>query len=323
MAKADYTYAVARIRSKELKLLTAKDLDALLSLNDYESCIRYLKEKGWGDDSSNQTGDEILSMEREKIWQLMNELVKEENAFDVFLVQNDFHNLKVAIKAITRDLKADKMFAKFGKVSSDVIYEAVDKRKYSQLPEYLQGAAKEAMSVLLQTSDGQLCDVIIDKACLEAVYKIGQESDNEIVRLYSELFVASADIKIAVRCAKTEKSIDFIKQALARCSTLNENALANASARGIDEVCSYLSSTTYKTAAEFLKKSPAAFEKYCDDLLTDKMKSQKWEPFSIGPLVAYIIARENEIKAVRIILSAKLNSLDTETVKERLREMYV
>ncbi len=322
MAKADYTYAVARIRSKELKLLTMKDLEALIALDDYESCIRFLTEKGWGNDT-NQTGDEILSTERKKIWLLMNELVKEENAFDVFLLQNDFHNLKVTIKAITRDLKADNMFSEFGKIPAEKIYEAIDKRNYSQLPEYLQNTAKEAMNVLLHTSDGQLCDIIIDKACLEAVYNAGINSDNEIIKLYSELFVASADIKIAVRCAKTAKTLDFIKQSLAECETLNINILANSAAKGIEEICSYLTSSAYKEAVEALKRSPSAFEKYCDDLVTEKMKSQKWEPFTIGPLVAYIIARENEIKAVRIILSAKLNSLDTEIVRERLRKMYV
>ncbi|MCH5300572.1 MAG: V-type ATPase subunit [Ruminococcus sp.] len=322
MAKADYTYAVARIRSKELKLLTMKDLEALISLDDYESCIRFLTEKGWGNDT-NQTGDDILSTERKKIWLLMNELVKEENAFDAFLLQNDFHNLKVTIKAITRNLKADNMFSEFGKVPAEKIYEAIDKRNYSQLPEYLQNTAKEAMNTLLHTSDGQLCDIIIDKACLEAVYNAGKNSDDEIIKLYSELFVASADIKIAVRCAKTNKILDFIKQSLAECETLNINMLANSAAKGIDEICSYLSSSAYKEAVEALKKSPSAFEKYCDDLVTDKMKTQKWEPFTIGPLIAFIIARENEIKAVRIILSAKLNSLDTEIVKERLRKMYV
>ena len=39
--------------------------------------------------------------------------------------------------------------------------------------------------------------------------------------------------------------------------------------------------------------------------------------------VAYIIARQNEIKAVRMILSAKLNDLPEQTIKERLRDMYV
>ncbi len=323
MAKADYTYAVARIRSMELKLFSAKDIDDLLSLSDYDSCIRYLNEKGWGDESNSLSGDEILSFERKKIWQLMNELVKEENTFDIFLVQNDFHNLKVTIKAITRNVDPKNMFVQFGKVSGEKIYEAVENRKYSHLPEYLQNIAKTSLETLLQTSDGQLCDILIDKACLETVYKIGQNSDNEIIKLYSELFVASSNIKTAVRCAKTGKSLSFIKQALADCNSINCNALAVSSSKGLEEVCNYLSSTTYKTAVEALKKSPSSFEKYCDDLLTNKMQSQKWEPFTIGPLIAYIIARENEIKAVRLILSAKLNSLDMQIIKERLRKMYV
>jgi V/A-type H+/Na+-transporting ATPase subunit C len=35
------------------------------------------------------------------------------------------------------------------------------------------------------------------------------------------------------------------------------------------------------------------------------------------------LARENEIKCVRIILSGKLNDLPEKSLKERLREMYV
>lgn len=323
MAKEDYTYAVARIRSKELKLLSSKDIDALLSAPSYEDCIRYLTDKGWGDDRSDITAEELLSAERRKIWELMGELVKDENAFDVFLLQNDFHNLKVAIKAITRDVKADDMYSEFGKLPGEKIFEFIDKRQYFSLPEYLQQPAKDAMDAILKTSDGQLCDVIIDSACLCAVHEAGEASENPIIRLYAELLVASSDIKIAVRCAKTEKSLDFIRQALAPCDTLNVNMLASAASKGVDEICSCLSSTSYKSAVEPLKKSPSAFEKYCDDLLTDKMQTQKWEPFTIGPLVAYVIARENEIKAVRLILSAKLNDLDENIIKERLRKMYV
>ena len=57
--------------------------------------------------------------------------------------------------------------------------------------------------------------------------------------------------------------------------------------------------------------------------MTNAMKPQKWEPFGIGPVVAYIIARQNEIKAVRMILSAKINDLSEDMIKERLRDMYV
>ena len=35
------------------------------------------------------------------------------------------------------------------------------------------------------------------------------------------------------------------------------------------------------------------------------------------------LARENEIKTVRIILSGKANGLSEESIRERIREMYV
>ena len=40
-------------------------------------------------------------------------------------------------------------------------------------------------------------------------------------------------------------------------------------------------------------------------------------------LAAYILARENEEKTVRIILSGKKNHLDESAVAERVRDMYV
>ena len=53
------------------------------------------------------------------------------------------------------------------------------------------------------------------------------------------------------------------------------------------------------------------------------MKPQKYNPFSVGPLVAYALARENEIKTVRIILSGKRTGMPEASIRERVREMYV
>ena len=48
-----------------------------------------------------------------------------------------------------------------------------------------------------------------------------------------------------------------------------------------------------------------------------------YNSFSLGPLVAYVLARENEIKTVRIILTGKRSGLPEEFIRERAREMYV
>lgn len=319
----DFTYAVARIRYRENKLLTDADLNTLLSAKDADAIIRQLRDKGWGETSDGNDPDALLRRESEKVWEFIDEIVPEREAFDFLLVPNDFHNLKVAVKAITRDMKPDDMFIRNATVAPEDIYDAVGKREYDQLPEFLRDTAKEAMSALLQTSDGQLCDIIIDKACMEYVAKLGKENSEEIIRLYCELFVASADIKIAIRSAHTKKRLDFIQRSMAACDSLDIDRLATAASLSYEDVLKYLETTRYSAAIPAIRVSMSAFEKWCDDYVTEAMKPQKWEPFTIGPVVAYLIARENEIKAVRMILSAKINGLSDDVIKERLRLMYV
>ena len=179
------------------------------------------------------------------------------------------------------------------------------------------------MASLLQTADGQLCDIIIDRAALEHIYRLGMESDNDFIRRYAQLTVGCADIKTAVRSAKTSKSGEFIKKALCHCDCLNVDALAVAAVKGIDEICDCLTGTMFTSAVPYLKISVSAFEKWADNYLNSLMQEQKWDPFTIGPLAAYILGKEKEITAVRLILSGKLNGLSDSVIKERLRDMYV
>ena len=41
------------------------------------------------------------------------------------------------------------------------------------------------------------------------------------------------------------------------------------------------------------------------------------------PVIAYLLAKENEIKIIRIIMVGKINRLPTEEIRERLRDVYV
>ena len=76
MADKQYVYAVARIRSKELSLLSGAFLDQLTAAKNYDECIQLLTEKGWGDDST-KSAEALLALEREKTWGLISELVED------------------------------------------------------------------------------------------------------------------------------------------------------------------------------------------------------------------------------------------------------
>lgn len=319
--KQDYVYAVARIRSKELSLFTAQTMEQLMSCKTYDDCLHALSDKGW--DVSSGNAGEILSAQREKTWSLMRELVGDLSVFDVFLYTNDYHNLKAAVKEVCMDSQVPNIYFEDGTVDPKLILKAVKEQDFSQLPEPMRAAAEEACKALLQNHDGQMCDVIIDRAALEAVLEAGNASENEVLQKYAELTVAAADIRIAVRAARTGKAIEFLERALAPCPTLDVKKLARAAVSGMDAILEYLSFTPYAGAASAAQESVSAFERWCDNFLIEQIRPQKYNPFTIAPIAAYFLARENEIKTVRIILSGKLNRLSDESIRERLRETYV
>ena len=323
MAKPDYIYAVARIRAKELLCFGSSAMEQLMACKTYEECLRMLNEKGWGDGSAGQTPESLLDGERNKTWEQLRELVEDMSVFDVFLYANDYHNLKAAIKENYAPSHGADIYSSNGTIDPAVFRQAADEHDFSVLPAGMRDAAEEAMSVLRETGDGQLCDIIIDKAALNAILQAGKASGDPLLAFYAEHTVATANIKTAVRCQKTGKSLDFIRRALAKCDTLDVSLLTQASVESFDAIIAYLNTTEYSGAAEALTQSASAFERWCDNRLIEKIRPQKYETSTIDPLAAWLLARENEIKTVRILLSGKRNGLSDDAIRERLREMYV
>lgn len=321
MAEQEYIYAVARIRSREMQLLTGAFMEQLLAAADEAECLRLLAERGWG--SAETPSEEMFAGEEKKTWALISELVPDPSALSVFRYEADYHNLKAAIKSTSGPKKHGDIYRTGGTVPVEIIRRAVDERDYSLLPERMQEPAQQTADIFLQTHDGQLCDILIDSAALRAIYAAGMASPVELLRLYAELTVVTADIKTAVRAQRTGRGAKFLARALAPCATLDTGELSQAAQEGFDAICTCLSHTRYEDAVPELKKSPAAFERWCDNVMMRAIRPQLHEYMGLGPLAAYILARQNEIKTVRIILSGKRNGLAESVIRERVRETYV
>ncbi len=323
MSERDYTFAVAHIRALEGRLFSQSTIDQILACRTYDDALDFVLEKGWGGTDSGRDVDAILAYERADTWETIRALSVPMDTFDVLALPNVYHNLKTAIKEAYLDERHDDFFYEGTVPSRQELREIVDKKEYGRLPGGMDKAAEEAMETLVHTGDGQLCDVIIDKACLAAIDKTGQETEEDVIRRYAETVVSVTDIKIAVRCQKTGKSVDFMHRALQPTEAFGVEALIKAAASGFEAILDFLSGSNFHDAAEALRNSPSAFERWCDDALMVMLREEKYEVFTVGPLVAYILAREAEIKTVGIILSGKANGLSDDSIRERVRVMYV
>lgn len=315
-----YPYAAARIHARELSLLSRQNLDQLLAAKTYEECLHSLRGLGWDE---GDTAEEILAAETEKTWQLMGELLPEPEVFQLFRLPADFNNAKAAVKAVVTDVPTQRVFLPGGSIQPESMVKALKENDFSSLPKWMAKPLQQAQQLLLQTRDGQLCDVLLDKAALDAMMQEGKKSECALLKEYAQLFVAAADLKIAQRAILTGRPASFLKEALAECDTLSLSRLEAAALEGMDGLESYLSLTDYADSIPALKAGASAFDKWRDDRIMALIQGEKANPFTLGPVAAYFLARQNEIAMVRIILSAKRNGLDVEDVQERLRVMYV
>ena len=323
MGDNSYAFAVARIRVKEKKLLSDADIAQMAAMKDEASVLAFLVDRGWGDSQAAAGAEEMLSAEEAKNWALMKELKIDPAIFEVLEYPKLFHNLKAGIKEVLTEGIHEKIFYDIEGLGREEMMQIIREKEYASLPEFMRAAAEEAYEVMVNTRDGQRCDTIVDRGCLEAMLAKSRRMKNGMMKSYVSSQVAVADIKIAVRAAKTGKSYAFLKEALAQCETLNADALAQAASRGEEALYAYLQESGYAEAADAIRESPSAFERWCDNRLIETIRPQRMNSVSASPIVAYYLARENEIRMARIILTAKANGFDEDSIRERVRKMYV
>ena len=322
MRDADYIYAVACIRTKEKSLLKDADIQTISGLPSENAVITYLTDRGWGNNETKEA-EKLLSFEEAKTAQVLSELGVGENIIDILMFREYFHNLKTAVKQVcTDDADDPRAFYPSSRFDGEKLKTIIRENAFEKLPPYMSKAAEKAKDVMLTARDGQRCDSIIDRACLEAMINEAAATHDRFLIDYAESKVATADIKIAVRGCGTKKSYDFILEALCPCKSFDVKALAKAAAAGKEELLGFLSHTDYSEAAEAVNESFSSFEKWCDDVMIKKIMDQKTNIQSVGPVVAYYLARQNEIRMVRIILTAKANGFPDRIISERVRKMY-
>lgn len=318
MKEADYAYAVARVRSNEVRLLSPQDIDGLMASGDCSRCIARLSDKGWESSGALADDSAMLQRQTERTWELIDEIAPERSEFDFLRLPNDFHNLKVALKARLQQCEWKHLCMFPATVPVEDIEKAVSEKRFDLLPEFMQDNAAEAYEALVSWADGQLCEIILDKAALEdASAAAAKVKDSDLPLRLTELDAFAADVRIAVRAARMKKSRRSVLRALAACPALDTELLADAVSQSESAVQEYILSCD-REAGEALARGLTAFEALCRSRRAAMLDAHKYDPLGIAPLIAYILNREEETRKVRIILAGLRNGVEPDRIRAML-----
>ena len=323
MNNTNYAFAVAHIRANENSLLTSADIEQLVNATDFENALSILSDKGYGTLDETDDYNSTLNENQIKTWELINSIIPQKNTLDFLIVKNDYHNIKAVLKSTISARSDNGCYIEPCIIDVEEMKQAVKTGDYSELPEYIQADLKEAYELASRTNDGQLTDVTLDRLAFMRMKKLASETKEDFIINLVELIIAVANIKIALRGARTNRDSVFYDTALCECNTLDIDALKASALKSESDLCEYLERTDYSDVIEAIKTSNSAFEKWCDDKIMSFMDEAKTQVFGVGPIIAYYYAKETEIRNIRIILSCIYNELPKEKIIERMRTLYV
>lgn len=325
MKEADYAYASAYTRTLENKMLKKSDIEALLSASSLEEALRILSDKGYGHIKTGQSldTDTLLKEELLYVWREVKDACPKDAPIHILLYQNDFHNLKAILKSVFSTAAYESLMMEPYTILPDEIYRAVTEGKIESLPEILREPAAKAYDILVRDNDGQLAEIVLDKALFSLMKKAANQSKNDFLIDWVDLSIALMNMKIALRGVLNGKSREFLRDSMLECKRINADALANASAQDISAVLEIFRQSGFEKAADAARESVSAFEKWCDNELIRSMQPARYKTFGFEPVLGFLVGKQFELKAVRMILSGIRSKIPAEALRERLRDLYV
>jgi V/A-type H+/Na+-transporting ATPase subunit C len=328
----DYVSASARVRSVEKNLLSREKADKMIDSKTTEEALKVLSELGYGEENSNLKPlefNEILSAEIQRAYTFIFNVAPDKRVFDTFLYPYDYHNLKVLLKAEFSNTEAEPFLMDIGTIPKAKLIVMVRERSFMDMPEEMKRAVQEVIDIFGKTSDPQIVDFILDRACYESMSKTAERSESEYIQGYIALLIDTINLKTFVRLREMKKNWDFFSKVFLPGGKIAESLFISGYEESYEQFAErllpYGLNEALSEGAAMLKASGrfTMLEKLCDNRLMQYAKKAKYISFGIEPLAAYLIAKEGDIKNARIIMAGLLQGLSREMIKERQREAYV
>ena len=325
----DYIFLSTRVKAMERNLLTRERIAQMLEAHTNEEAAKVLVDCGYSE-MTELTGselDRVLSEQQQNMMADLGGCAPNKYIVDVFRLRYDYHNAKVLVKTEALGTDPNRLMMGGGRYDSRKLTETYQREEMLAYSDIFRRGVARAREVLGSTGDPQQADFILDRAYFEELTAMAQSSGSKFLIDYAALLVDVANLRSCVRASRLGRGTEFLNQILVPGGTVSVRNLSTA--RGEELSNLFRVGRLAAAAAEGAAKSASdsgpltEFERLCDNAVMNFLSDARRVPFGVEPILGYLYAREAEATTIRIIMAGRMAGLDTETIRERLRDSYV
>ncbi|MBU5592819.1 V-type ATP synthase subunit C [Clostridium sp. MSJ-4] len=328
-----FTQVIPRLRVLETRLLDRAKIDRMIDSDSAEDALKVLQESEYSTLMSNVKRAEdyevILSAELKRVYKMLYDMTPEDSVVDIMSLRYDYHNIKVLIKGKLLEKDFSYMLISVGTLDINKLKYALDNESYRDLNPIMRKAIEEALEDFSTSKDPQKIDIILDKYLFMHQLSLSKDIEDKFLEKYLKYLIDLTNIKTLLRVKKQQNTRDFLNNTIIEGGYVDRDRLNSLYNDSVENIAGKLAFTDYsevlKAGIEAYSKTGSInlFEKLSENFIMNFMKKAKYISFGLEPLIAYIYAKENEIKLIRIIMVGKLNNIPSEVIRERLRDNYV
>lgn len=312
----DYLAVSAWLHAMETRLLTPEKVERLLEAASETEARKLLTECGYAEALPLE---EALREHRETLYKELAAAVPDPRRIELFQLKYDYHNIKAILKAERRGISPEAFLLPGGRYDAAQLQSEWQQEHMFQVSDTARRAAQEA-AALLRENDPQGADLRLDAACYDEMRTLAEEMKSNFLQGYVRQLIDAANLRTAVRASRSGSS-EVLPRALLEGGSVSPHGIMMTEPGKLGELfgAGALEKAAALGAAAAGGGSLTAFEKACDEATDAYLAAARRTPFGEETVLCYLAAVENEITAIRIIMTGRQAGLSPEMIRSRLR----
>jgi V/A-type H+-transporting ATPase subunit C len=348
MNSTQFTYAAARVRALEPKLLDTGDVERMLGAKNAQEAYKILNDLEYathiGDIEQVENFQEVITAGLHDSKEVLDRICPDPQILDIIFLRYDFHNIKTILKGQMSEKSEEeirKQLLPLGRVPMETMMQFFLDKENTSLPLPVDYAAsiKGWIEMAKETAakhgdDPRILDLVLDLAMFSMIADIAALTKNEFVIKFVRQMIDLHNVKTFVRTKMLKQEVFFSENGLtdlmfARGGLLPVYKFTDNLDADLNSLANVFRGTDYhEIAVKGLEaydkfKSFTYLEKYADEHLMHLAKKSRYTPFGPEALLAYFFAKQNNAQIIRMIMVGKLSGLPEDALRERLHELYV
>ena len=319
-----YVFQSAQVRALEIQMLTRAAFLDMANAENFQAAADLLSATEYAMPRSDKSSAEMennLSLRRSAVRELFADLILDKPIVRLFKTRDDFANLRLAVRRTLTDKPLGTDYSTDGNFPPEQFEQVFAEENYTEFPDYMADASERAVLAYYRNKDIRQIDHTIDSAQAEYNLKQAHRLNNIFLLGLFRIQIDLTNIRTMLRLKFTESEQrnvffkgGFIElDRLERGTELGYEALAP-----LFFVTPYYHLVEAGTAYLTSEKSFLRIEQQCQEHLTGFLKSTVRITAGPQPIITYLLLKENEIRTVRLILTARKNNLDTKLILDRI-----